>query len=70
MGLFGKGYPVPENDGKLDVSTIPVSGPYPEFTELEELAEVEPEQSAAVPEVRHVEVPRRPEQFPFWLLHR
>ena len=70
MGPFGKGYPLPEKDGKLDVSTIPVGGPYPEPTELENLAEVEPEQPAAEPEVRYVEVPRQPQQFPFWYLHR
>jgi hypothetical protein len=70
MGPFGKGYPVPERDGKLDVSTVPVGGPYPEPTELEELEEVEPERPAAEPEVRYVDVPRQPEQFPFWLLHR
>ena len=34
---------MPEKDGKLDVSTIPVGGPYPESTELEELGEAEPE---------------------------
>jgi len=70
MGPFGKGYPMLERDGKLDVSTIPVGGPYPEPTELEELGEVEPKQPAAEPEVRYVEVPRQPEQFPFWHLHR
>jgi hypothetical protein len=70
MGPFGRGYPVPENDGKLDVSTIPVGGPYPEPTELEELAEVGPEQAPAKPTVSFVEVARQPEQFPFWLLHR
>jgi hypothetical protein len=70
MGPFGKGYPVPEKDGQLDVSTLPVGGPYPEPTELEELEEVEPDQPTAQPEVRYVEVPRQPEQFPFWLLHR
>lgn len=69
MGPFGKGYPVPETDGRLDVSTIAVGGPYPEPTELEELGEAEPEQPAAEREVRYVEVPREPEQFPFWLLH-
>ncbi|HTV63629.1 MAG TPA: hypothetical protein VMH30_13770 [Verrucomicrobiae bacterium] len=70
MGPFGKGYPVLERDGKLDVTTIPVGGPYPEPTELEELGEVEPKQPAAEPEVRYVEVPRQREQFPFWYLHR
>jgi len=70
LGPFGKGYPVPEKDGKLDASTLPVGGPYPEPTELEALDEVEPEQPASEPEVRHVEAPRQPEQFPFWLLHR
>ena len=70
MGPFGKGYPVPDRDGKLDISTIPVGGPYPEPTKLEGLEEVGPEQPAAEAEVRYVEVPRQPEQFPFWLLHR
>jgi hypothetical protein len=70
MGPFGKGYPVPERDGKLDASTIRLGGPYPEPMELEELEEVEPDQPSAQPEVRYVEVPRPREQFPFWLLHR
>jgi hypothetical protein len=63
-------YPVPEKDGTLDASTIPVGGPYPEPTELEALYQVEPEHPASQPEVRYVEAPRQPEQFPFWLLHR
>ena len=70
MGPFGKGYPVPEKDGKLDVSMIPVGGPYPEPTELEELVEVEPEQAAAEPEVRYVEVPGQAQRYPFWLRHQ
>jgi hypothetical protein len=70
MGPFGKGYPVPEKDGKIDGTAIPVGGPYPEPTELERLEEAEANQPVAEREVRYVEVPRQPEQFPFWLLHR
>jgi hypothetical protein len=70
MGPFGKGYPVPERDGMLDVSTIRVGGPYPEPKELEGLEEVAPKAPVLEPEVRYVEVQRQPEQFPFWLQHR
>lgn len=70
MGPFGKGYPDLARDGKLDVGSVPVGGPYPEPTELEALEEAEPGRPPAQPEVSYVEVPRAPEQFPFWYLHR
>jgi hypothetical protein len=66
MEPFAKCYPDPAADGKLDTSTIPVGGPYPEVKPLEEKAEPE-----AAPQVKteYVQVPQPKEQFPYWLLH-
>jgi hypothetical protein len=70
LAPFGRGYPMPGRDGGLDVSAIPVGGPYPEPTELEGLEETQVEQPEKQPEVRYVEVAQKPQQFPFWLLHQ
>jgi hypothetical protein len=70
MGPLAKGYPNPVADGRLDASSIPVGGPYPEVKVLEVTAE--PAAAPAAPEEKagYAQVQRPPEQFPFWLLHR
>jgi hypothetical protein len=69
-GPFAKGYPDPVVDGKLDVKSIPVGGPYPELSILETALPKAP--APPTPEVKtvYVEHSAPPEQFPFWLLHR
>ena len=69
-GPFAKGYPDPAVDGKLDASTVPVGGPYPETKTLEEVVAKEPAPAAPEVKMQYVEPPRQPEQFPFWLLQR
>jgi hypothetical protein len=70
LGPFAKGYPDPLVDGKLDASTIPVGGPYPEAKVLETLTPEAPAAVSPPPETGHVQIPQPPEQFPFWLLQR
>jgi hypothetical protein len=67
---FEKGYPNPMVDGGLDASTVPVGGPYPETKMLEKTEPKQPAPPAPEVKTQYVEVPRPPEQFQYWLLHR